>query len=326
MENTTQQRARRPLKDLNVIDGFLFKELIEDEDCNVRFSEMLLTEFLGENISVSHVVSERSFNGVDKDCHGIRLDAYIEGTGSGKSLTVYDLEPEVRRADKQDIPRRARFYSSLMDVNILQSGKRYRELPDLVTVFIMNYDPFDLGDMLYEAGTTLRSHPKFSYDDGIRRLFLFTRGKYKKSLGERGKRLRNLLRYMDSSVPENVVDPQTEELDQMVNKIKSKKGMGLRYMQWWEMIESAKEDAREEVREEAHKKGLAEGHEKGLVEGLAEGHEKGLAEGLSKGRSESAELIQDLQEKNSALEKAYQEKIAIMERELQELKAQNPAK
>ncbi len=64
----------------------------------------------------------------------ICLDAY--GTDSvGKK---YDLE--VQRQDKGADPHRARYHSSVMDIENLHSGQEFKELPDTYTIFIIEKD------------------------------------------------------------------------------------------------------------------------------------------------------------------------------------------
>ena len=63
----------------------------------------------------------------------------------------------------------------------------------------------------------------------------------------------------------------------------------LGYDKFWDIIRTEKTYYDSPLR-----RGLAEGHEKGLAQGLAEGHEKGLAQGLAKGHEEG--LAQGLAE------------------------------
>lgn len=62
------------------------------------------------------------------------MNAY--GTDSvGKK---YDLE--VQRQDKGADPHRARYHSSVMDIENLHSGQEFKELPDTYTIFIIEKD------------------------------------------------------------------------------------------------------------------------------------------------------------------------------------------
>ena len=50
----------------------------------------------------------------------------------------YDLE--IQRADHGADPHRARYHSSVMDVENLDAGQEFKELPDTYTIFITEKD------------------------------------------------------------------------------------------------------------------------------------------------------------------------------------------
>ena len=128
--------------------------------------------------------AQKMIPGISETGQGIRLDAYITedvcDSEGRPDINVYDLEPDKRSYKKKSLPKRCRYYSDLIDVQIVNSGIRYEKLPKIVIIFILSYDPFDHGDMYYEAGTMLKTHPDIPYDDGIRRIYLYTEGKLKK--------------------------------------------------------------------------------------------------------------------------------------------------
>ncbi len=73
----------------------------------------------------------------------ICLDAY--GTDSqGKK---YDLE--IQRADKGADPHRARYHSSVIDVENLHSGQELEELPDTYVIFITEKDFYRKDEPIY---------------------------------------------------------------------------------------------------------------------------------------------------------------------------------
>lgn len=124
-------------------------------------------------------MAQKTFSAIDTDLHGIRVDAYIEELPEEgvMNATLYYIEAEKRTADKEALARRSRFYSALMDTQLLPSGTDYRYMKNLVMITILSYDPFDQGEMWYEASASLSSHPDTPYNDGIRRIFLYANGK-----------------------------------------------------------------------------------------------------------------------------------------------------
>lgn len=73
----------------------------------------------------------------------ICLDAY----GTDSTGKKYDLE--IQRADKGAAPHRARYHSSVMDVENLAAGQDFDELPDTYTIFILERDLFGRGKPVY---------------------------------------------------------------------------------------------------------------------------------------------------------------------------------
>lgn len=100
----------------------------------------------------------------------ICLDAYATDS-TGKK---YDLE--VQRSDNGADPHRARYHSSVMDVENLDEKQDYRELPDTYVIFITEKDYYKAGKPVYviqNMNLTL-SQP---FDDGAH--ILYVNGEYR---------------------------------------------------------------------------------------------------------------------------------------------------
>ena len=50
---------------------------------------------------------------------------------------------------EKDLPRRGRFYQSIIDSKFLPSKSPYQHLPDMITIWILPYDPFGDNRMIY---------------------------------------------------------------------------------------------------------------------------------------------------------------------------------
>ena len=244
----TKTYTRRPLRELNLIDDFLFTSMLTEDGIAVPFSKLLLETILQQRFSRIDVVPQRVFNGLDTDLHGIRLDAYIEAVPENDPrLTLFDIEPDNMDSRKQSLPRRNRYYSDVIDATRLESGTHYAALPDLVTIMILSYDPFGQNAMYYEARSTLITHPDVPYQDGIRRIYLYTGGVPDPGLGDYGATLRNMLQYIQQSTEDNVRDDVTSAIDRLVHQVKGRKGVDISYMMMSERIEWQIREACEEA-------------------------------------------------------------------------------
>lgn len=79
----------------------------------------------------------------------VRLDVIFEDSDS-----IYDIEMQV--ASEKYMPQRTRYYHSAMSINSLKAGMNYRELKKSYVIFIYMYDPFEMGEALYEFEMTDR--------------------------------------------------------------------------------------------------------------------------------------------------------------------------
>lgn len=64
-----------------------------------------------------------------------------------KQVEKYDLE--VQRQDKGADPHRARYHSSVMDIENLHFGQDFKRLPETHTLFIIEKDFYGLGKAVY---------------------------------------------------------------------------------------------------------------------------------------------------------------------------------
>ena len=241
--------ARKAVESMNLIDGFLFDSSIEDEeDAKVVIGAILRTVFDREIKDVK-VTSQKQFQAIDTRYHGIRLDAHVTEDEDGRmSATIYDVEMENRVADKDSLPKRIRYYNSIIDTRYLESGAGYEKLPDFVSITILSYDPFDAGDMYYEAKTVLTTHPDFEYRDGITHIYLYCKGKVNAGLSPaHGKRLMEVLKYIVSGEIPDTMNPEVNNLETIVSKIKKRPEVTKKYMQQWDRERILVNETREAV-------------------------------------------------------------------------------
>lgn len=275
MDELAKQKAMKALEEMNVIDDFLFSAIMSDDVNGLEVCRIILSCVLKKKVGNITYNAQRTVPGVTERSHGIRMDAYVsEKNENGEDISVYDVEPDKNDTRKAQLPKRSRYYGDLIDSQLLKISTAYDKLPELVSIFILSYDPFGENAMYYEAGTVLKTHPGVQYDDGIRRIFLYTEGDLPDGSGEEEKSLQSLLKYINKSTSENVVDENTRKLDNIVKGTKAKKDIGVRYMKSWEW----ETEIREKATEEGLAVGLAEGRAAGLAEGRAEGLEEGRAE------------------------------------------------
>ena len=251
--------AKKAVESMNLINGFLFDSSIEDKDDAKIVIGAILTTVFNREIKDLEVTSQKIIQPIDSMYHGIRLDAYVTEDNSGKiSANIYDVEVEDREADKSSLPKRLRYYNTLSDSRLLESGKSYDTLPNFISVTILSYDPFNAGDIYYEAESVLKTHPNIPYKDGITHIYLYCNGKINDDLdASHGKKLMEVLKYIVSGEKVSTENKQVNDLEKVVSKIKKRPEVTKKYMQQWDRerhlvldakLDTKKEDALNTIR------------------------------------------------------------------------------
>ncbi len=127
--DTAQQKRQKDLERLRSfrpMDDDFMRCLFKD---NVPLAKMVLRIITGKpDLVITDCQTQKDMKRL-AGARSICLDAY--GTDSiGKK---YDME--IQREDKGADPHRARFHSSVLDIENLDAGQEFRELPDTYTIF-----------------------------------------------------------------------------------------------------------------------------------------------------------------------------------------------
>ena len=247
MQNNLNRREKRCIEELSLIDDFMFTEASIDEQTALLLMKLIIERATELKIGQLQIEPQKFVNGVDTDKHGIRMDVTIrEVEEDGKTIQLFDVEPN--NVIGVDLPRRSRYYQALIDVKLLDTGMKYDHLPDMWTIWLLPYDPFGQDYILYSVKNVVEENEDIKYNDGVRKLFLYTGG----TKGGTEK-LRNLLRYIESSIEANAVDDELKELHANVTRLKNRKEIGVKYMNMQEVMEYKIQEAVEEATREVTK-------------------------------------------------------------------------
>ena len=289
--------AKRTLKNLNLLDDFLFGTLVSHKEFGEVFCRELLQTIFQRKFGKLKIIPQRQYYGDDTENHGTRLDVYLEeDCAELEPEALYDLEAE-KAKDKnkrQNLPKRTRFYRAIVDGHSLASGEDYGTLKDVYIIIILPYDPFDRKRLIYTIRNMCQEDPSIPYEDGARTIFLYTKG----TKGNIPKELQELLHYMEDTKEKNAVNASLQKIQKMVEKVKEDKGVLLEYMKVWEREQMIRE------------------------EGMEAGMEAGIAAGKAEQEKETEKERQRAQKEQQRAEKAEQE-VAELRRKLEELQKQN---
>ena len=161
----------------------------------------------------------------------------------------------------EDLPRRMRYYQSMIDIDSLIAGSEYEALKESYVIFLCTKDPFGLGLPVYTFNTVCKEKTDFSLNDGINKLF-FNASAF---ASEKNLEIKGFLGYLCNGKPSDYL---TEDIDRRVERLKINEIFRSDYM----MDALPLHDARKA----------------GLKEGMALGEAKGLLAGERKKAIETA--------------------------------------
>lgn len=219
-------KTKRRLQDLTIKDNFMFCAVMSAEENCIGFLEMVL----GFPIAKIDVSYERNMV-YHPEYKGIRLDVYAKDEANKH----YNVEMQVRR--EIPIEKRARYYHSQMDMELLSEGISYEELPDTFVIFICDYDPFGKGLYYYTCRTKCEEDALLEYEDGCRTIYLSTKGKDEEKVP---KSLVRFLKFVAADIEQSdqdFEDDYVEQLQKSIHTVKESREMGERYMIFEEMME-----------------------------------------------------------------------------------------
>ncbi len=264
----------KTLKELNLMDRFLFAEAMDDKE----FAETILEIILGRETALKFLPqSEKELRGSPAK-RSVRLDVMLVDQYD----THYDVETQ--KQNKHDLPQRSRYYQSQMDVKLLDPGiLDYKQLAPVCLIMICGFDVGGKGAYCYTYRRRCDEFPEQVMDDGALWIFLNTRGKHPELVRPE---IVELLHYMEKTTDEMCVRCSCQlikKLHRRVAWLRENEEVNMRYRQQLEHENDIKREAREA--------GLAEGESVGRATGFAEGESVGRASGLAEGAVRMAQAF-----------------------------------
>ena len=255
---------------------------------NIKCTQLVLRIILDkDDLTVKRVKTQKPLKGAPNK-HTVRLDIYaVDSEG-----LEYDIE--IQRASAGASPKRARFYSALIDANMLAKNEDYDKLRESIIIFITEHDVLGDGLPLYTIERYING--KKLFNDGIKIIYVNASNQDAET---------KLGRLMHDFMCVPVKDMYYEELASRAKYLKgNKKGEQAMKSVWDEM----QEESRAQGRAEGLEQGIAKGMAKGRAEGLEQGIQKGMAKGVAKGKHETQEnvVINMLKDGELALDKIAQ--------------------
>lgn len=240
----------KKLQELNLCDDFLFFKVMQDTELCRELLEMIFKKPIRKVVNQS----EKSVKANPKS-RGIRLDVYLEGDDK-----VYVVE--MQQGKQKELPKRSRYYQSVMDVEWLAAGESVRTLRESFVIFICTFPVFDGKRHVYSFRNICMEDSRIQMGDGTSHIFISTKGE----MNDISPQMAEFLKFVeDSQISDCEMDYEfTKRLKKKVSQVKSDKSQEVEYMTY----ETRLQDKWEEGLETGRKEGLETGRKEGLETGL----------------------------------------------------------
>ena len=242
-------------EELQFTDDFMFGKVMEDKELCRDVLECLLQEPVG---TLQDVQTEHGFQ-YTSDGKPIRLDVYTKD-----DRAIYDAEMQNLNRKKVKtlaLPKRSRFYQSTMDVDFLQKGNPYQDLPEGKVLFICTFDPFGQNLPKYTFQNKCDEDGSISLYDGTFKIFCNCMA----STENLPESLQDLYNYISKGKANS---PLTRKIEAAVEEVKCNEKWRSEYMKELLIFDDYKREGREE--------GIEEGIEQGIEQGMQKAREDGI--------------------------------------------------
>ncbi len=242
---------------LTFVNNYVFQEVLK----NKNLCKYLIEKILHIQIKdIRYLVAERQINSARIGSKSIRLDVYVENVEG----TVLDIEMKVTGGRStiysgkdettviRSLPLRTRYYQSLISMDMLKQGMKYRELRKSYVIFICTFDPFEKGLPVYHFTYRCKEDNKLEMGDKTENIYLNAMAADKAE----DTALADFLTYVNSGKAGSAF---TQAIDAETKRVKCDEDWRERFVTWEMDLAILQEDA--------EKKGIEAGIAIGKKEG-----------------------------------------------------------
>ena len=247
----------KPIEELTFTDDFMFGRIMQNPEICKGLLERLLEIKIEK---VEYPTLQKSISPHYKS-KGVRLDVYVQD-----SNRVFDIE--IQNFLDENLPKRTRYYQSMMDIDLLLKGNNYTQLKESFVIFVCKEDFFGENMPCYFFTNTCRDKPDLQLGDKSYKV-IFNASAFE---NEKNLEKKSILEYI---IDKKSTSEFTTKLDTFVEQTKLNEIFKGDYMAW----------------------GLAE------FDAEQRGYKEGISEGIAQGAYEKAiETAKNLFSKNISIE------------------------
>ena len=240
-KSVDRERMEKEYETLGIRDRFIFSKVMTDKNLCIQVLRCLT----GNDIEdIGDITAEKYFQ-ITNDGKGVRYDVYVEDADDN----AYDAEMQnYTYQAKKELMLRNRYYQSIIDNRMMESGMEYQELKDSYVIFICTFDPFGKGRRRYTFFNVCEEDKELYADDG-RTILIFNTGG---CLGDLSEEAKEFLDYVENGT---ISGSLSEALEEAVKYARHNKEWRSEYMMNMANYWDAKREGRAEGRNEGRTEG-----------------------------------------------------------------------
>ena len=246
----------KPIEDLTFTDDFMFGRIMQNPEICKGLLERLLEIKIEK---VEYPTLQKSISPHYKS-KGVRLDVYVQD-----SNRVFDIE--IQNFLDENLPKRTRYYQSMMDIDLLLKGKNYTQLKESFVIFVCKEDFFGENMPCYFFTNTCRDKPDLQLGDKSYKV-IFNASAFE---NEKNLEKKSILEYI---IDKKSTSEFTTKLDTLVEQTKLNEIFKGDYMAWG----LAEFDAEQRGKKEGYSAGVSDGIQQGISQGIQQGEYKAKIE------------------------------------------------
>lgn len=225
-----EEKEMVPYEELTFASDFLFCKILESRpDLCKDLVELILNRKVKEVRNVRAQLSLKEAIG----SKGVRFDIIFNDDEN----VIYDVEMQTTSA--RNLPKRTRYYQSMLDHSSIEKGLDYEELPQSYIIFICTFDPFDIGRHIYSFENRCAEETVIRLNDETKKVFLSTEG-------DKADVSPAIQEFLDYVAGRSVIGDLAEHLESEVIKAKKKEEWRVEYMENQAFYMDARREGRTE--------------------------------------------------------------------------------
>ncbi len=225
------------LKELNLLDKFLFDEAMEDQETY----QMVISILMENEVELLGGTETEKELRISSEIRQVRLDV----VGMDREGKLYYTEMQKRNTG--NLIRRSRYYQAQLDVSLLEPGSiDFNLLNDSCFIMIAPFDLFGKGLYRYTFEEVCRECPELKLEDGAVRVFINTKGTNREDFSQE---FLDFMDYITRTIDESAGrsgSGRIKKIHKKICRIRRSEKAGVKFMQRWEELAYAKQDGKEE--------------------------------------------------------------------------------